>query len=345
MIEQEPLGVLKFRNLELIKSMNGEVPTLEIINEWNKKFGCDHASFLLYESVLASPEQKNFIEFVYHHKLEQTQAEFKNPIEILVVSSSNEKLAKWGSHVDVMKSWLEELGLFADELVTFSDNSLIENARLIGEAIQASHTKKIIISFGRGSLEMSLLAKMNEKNKIYDLHSVASWINIAGSVSGSIEADQILEGRMSRLTSRLKSIIKKDYRTQLAWASRKNPVWRSGFSSLKQSINISVLPICLERHISAYYKNSYLKLKSFGPNDSQNLLVDQIIRPGFIYPLWRKAVIDDIGSVKQDFVRIVLAVETILNQRLGLDFLKDPSGAELERLTKTPTEPPLELEY
>jgi hypothetical protein len=344
MIEQESLGLLKFRNLELIKSMNGDVPNSEILSEWNKQFGADHASFLLYQAILASPEQKNFIEFVYHHKLEQTKTEVKNPIEILVISSSNEKLAKWGAHVDVIKTWLEELGLSAEELVTFSDNSLIENARLIGEAIQASHSKKIIISFGRGSLEMSLLAKMNEKNKIYDLHSVASWINMAGSVSGSIEADQILDGRMSRLTSRLKSILKKDYRAQLAWASRKNPVWRSGFSNLKQSINISVLPICLEKHISAYYKSSYLKLKAFGTNDSQNLLVDQIIRPGFIYPLWRKAVIDDIDSVKQDFIRIVLAVETILNQRLGLDFLKEPNDLSFERPLSLQVEAPLELE-
>ena len=55
--------------------------------------------------------------------------------------------------------------------------------------------------------------------------------------------------------------------------------------------------------------------------------------------------IDDIGSIKQDFVRIVLAVETILNQRLGLDFLKDSGGEELLRRTQAPLEPPLELEY
>ena len=328
-MENDSLGLIKFRNREFIKSLDGEIPNAETLAEWNKNFGTDQASFLFYESILASQEQKNFIEFVYHQKVESLKPTLKNPIEIFVISSSNEKLARWGSHVDLMRSWLAELGHVAEELVTFSDNNLLENARLIGEVIQSSHSKKVIVSFGRGSLEMSLLAKMNEKNRTHDLHSVAAWINLAGSVMGSVEADQILNSRLLRALAQVKSFWKKDVLTSLAWASKKNPVWRSGFSSLKHSINVTMLPICLEQHIPVYYKNSFQKLKALGPNDSQNLLSDQIIRPGFIYPLWRRAVIDDIVSVKQDFIRLILAIEAILNQRLGLDFLKEESPESL----------------
>ncbi len=336
-MEYDSLSLLKYKNLELIKEQAGEIPNAETIANWSNTLGGDRAAFLLYESILASPEQKNFIELVYHQKIGPAP---KHPVEIWVISSSNEKLAKWGSHVDVIRTWMQELGRETQELVTFSDNNLLENARLIGEAIQASHNKKIIVSFGRGSLEMSLLAKMNEKNKTHDLHSVASWINIAGSVSGSVWADQILNSRLSQFASKLKSLWRKEYLADLAWASKKNPVWRSGFSSLKHSINITMLPVCFEKHIPVYYKNAFQKLKAFGPNNSQSLLVDQIIRPGLVYPVWRKTLIDEIEAVKQDFIRVVLASETLIFSRLGLDLLKEDSA----ELYEEQREAPLELE-
>ncbi len=339
------LSLIKFRNLELIRELNGEIPSADVLQSWSQKQGSDQVAFLLYEAVLNSLEQKNFIEFVRTQKVDRLDlAENKSPIEIWIVSSANQSLSKWGAHVDVIGSWLEEIGLDWNELVTLSDNNILQNAQLIGEAIQASHSKKVIISFGRGSLEMSLLSKMNEKNKRYDLHSVCSWINIAGSVSGSLKADQILSHYFSRAFAKIRAIFQREYFQNLLLSSKSNPVWRGGseFTALKQSVNVTLLPICFEKHIPVYYKKSYHSLRSLGPNDSQNLLADQIVRPGFIYPIWGRVVIDEIDPIKPSLVRVILALKSILDKKLGLDFLREEG--EFKAPLK-PEEPKLELDW
>jgi len=325
-MDHDVLGLIKFKNRDLIRDLAGEIPSDELLKQWTSQLGCDQATFLLYEAILNSLEQKNFIDFVYHQKLDQARSVFKNPIEIWIISSSNESLIPWGAHVDVLKSYVSEQGFQAFELVTFSDNNLMQNARLIGETIQASHTKKIIVSFGRGSLEMSLAAKLNEKNKFFDLHSVGAWINIAGSVSGSELVDKTLTSPFFKLHAKIKSFWKREYLHNLLMASKTNATWRSGFSSLKHAISISMLPICFEKHIPVYYKNSFQRLRSLGPNDSQNLTTDQIIRPGFIYPLWGKPLIDEVDIIKQDFLRVIIATENLLNQRQSVDFLREPES-------------------
>lgn len=339
------LSLIKFRNLALIRELNGEIPSSEVLQEWSKKQGSDQVAFLLYEAILNSVEQKNFIKFVRSQKVESLElAETKSPIEIWIISSANQSLSKWGAHVDIIGSWLEEIGLDWNELVTLSDNNILQNAKLIGEAIQASHSKKIIVSFGRGSLEMSLLCKMNEKNKNYDLHSVCSWINIAGSVSGSLKADQILQSSFQKAQAKIKSVFHREYFQNLLLSSKSNPVWRVGseFTGLKQSVNVTLLPICFEKHIPVYYKKSYQSLRSLGPNDSQNLLSDQIVRPGFIYPIWGRVVIDDVDIIKPSLVRVILALKSILDKKLGLDFLREET--ESKDVSK-PEEPRLELDW
>lgn len=340
------LSLIKFRNLNLIRELNGEIPTAEVLKEWSQKQGTDQGAFLLYEAILNSTEQKNFIEFVRTQKpVPFTQlSTFKSPIEIWIISSANQSLSPWGEHVEVIGSWLEELGLDWNELVTLSDNNIMQNARLIGEAIQASHARKMIISFGRGSLEMSLLCKMNEKNKNYDLHSVSSWINIAGTVSGSFKADEILKSPYLRAIAKMKSFFHREYFNDLLLKSKTNPVWRSGseFTSLKQSVNVTLLPIVFEKHIPTFYKKSFQKLRKDGPNDSQNILADQIVRPGFIYPLWGQVAIDDIDPIKPGLLRVILAVKTILEKKLGLEFLREETAVQTQL---TPEEPALELDW
>ncbi len=340
------LSLIKFRNLDLIRELQGEIPSAEVLKEWSEKQGSDQVAFLLYEAILSSIEQKNFIEFVRTQKPVPSIAlsTFKSPIEIWIISSANQSLSPWGKHVEVIGSWLEEFGHDWNELVTLSDNNIMQNARLIGEAIQTTHTKKMIISFGRGSLEMSLLCKMNEKNKKFDLHSVASWVNIAGTVSGSSRSDEILDSSYLRMMAKIKSLYHREYFNDLLLRSKTNPVWRSGseFLSLRQSVNVTLLPIVFEKQIPVFYKKSYQKLKALGPNDSQNLLADQIIRPGFIYPLWGRVVIDDVDPIKPSLLRVVLAVKSIIEKKMGLEFLsEDPAGPAPPSLE----EPPLELDW
>ena len=345
-LEQEAkFSLIKFRNLSLIRELAGEIPSTDVLNSWSQKQGSDQVAFLLYEAILNSTEQKNFIEFVRSQKVDYVaQGSAKSPIEIWIISSANQSLSPWGAHVTVVGSWLEELGLDWNELETLSDNNILQNAQLIGEAIQATHAKKIVISFGRGSLEMSLLCKMNEKNKKFDLHSVCSWVNIAGSVSGSKTADQILKSPYLKAQAKFKSIFRREHFQNLLLSSKSNPVWRGGseFSALKNSVNVTLLPICFEKHIPIYYKNSFQKLREFGPNDSQNLLADQIVRPGFIYPLWGRVVIDEIGAIKPSLVRVILALKSILDKKLGLEFLREET---LVKEAPIASEPKLELDW
>ena len=105
-MEYDSLSLLKFKNRELIKSLEGEIPSPDTLATWTNQLGADKASFLLYEAILASPEQKNFIEFVYHQKPQRQPLTYKTPIQVLVISSSNQKLSKWGSHVDLIKLWM-----------------------------------------------------------------------------------------------------------------------------------------------------------------------------------------------------------------------------------------------
>ena len=331
-------SLIKYRNLALIRELKGEIPSTEVLHSWSQKQGSDQVAYLLYEAILNSNEQKNFIDFVRAQKSDRLAVgAAKSPIEIWIISSANQSLSSWGSHVDVIGSWLEEIGLAWNELVTLSDNNIMQNAQLIGEALQASHNKKIVISFGRGSLEMSLLSKMNEKNKKYDLHSVCSWINVAGSVSGSRKADQILNSPFLNAQAKFKSIFYREHFKNLLLSSKANPVWRDGseFSGLKQSINVTLLPICLEKHIPIFYKTSYQKLRDLGPNDSQNLLADQIIRPGFIYPIWGRVVIDDIEPIKPSLVRVILALKCILEKKLGTEFLRDETSLIQTQMVST----------
>ncbi len=122
-------------------------------------------------------------------------------------------------------------------------------------------------------------------------------------------------------------------------SSKANPVWRDGseFSGLKQSINVTLLPICLEKHIPIFYKTSYQKLRDLGPNDSQSLLADQIIRPGFIYPIWGRVVIDDIEPIKPSLVRVILALKCILDKKLGTEFLRDETSVSQPHIGEVPT--------
>ena len=151
---------------------------------------------------------------------------------------------------------------------------------------------------------------------------MSGWINIAGSVSGSTKSDIILKSAFLTLLAKIKAFFSREHFKNILLSSKTNPVWRSGsigLGSLKNSINVTVLPIVSEKEIPVFYKKSYEQLKAFGPNDSQNLLSDQVIRPGLIYPIRGQVVIDDVENTKQTLLRVIFTVKNLLDQKLGFE--------------------------
>lgn len=314
-MDKDSLLSFKYRSRYLLEELKNKLPTKEQVESWTKQFGVGSATYLLYESILANSQQREFIDLV--RKSQKNSTPVSHDVEVVIVGSGEPGVLAWGQHLDFFSSICRQCGFRTHDLLTYEDQNIADNAFLIGEYIQSNSFKKIILTIGQGSLEMSWLNRTNEKNKRYDLSSVVAWVNFGGSVDGLKQSELLLESSFKKKFLQIKSLWQKNLIEFAIQSSPKHPVWRSPISGIDSILNVSCIGFVYARDLNPIYRAQHRNLSEFGPNDSISLLIDQIIKPGFIYPMWMKSPIFHLENSELEIEKIILAVKSILlNQHM-----------------------------
>lgn len=256
----------------------------ETLGDLARRHGCDLATCLLYDRVKRDPALAPFIDDIDAKRRETGPLPQMRGRLLIAPAAFFRELPSFGGRGDVVAEVAARFGLHASLLPAKSTGSVTENARLIRDALVAeSHEPTVVVSLSKGGTDVRLALESCGS----ELPKVRAWVQIGGIVRGSPIVDSILESRVRRTVLRAYlAFLRADLSVcrELTW--RRNDLL-DGALAIPSSIEvINVVGFPLARHLRGNTRRRYFEMRHLGPNDGSTLLVDSIVEPGHVYPLW-----------------------------------------------------------
>jgi hypothetical protein len=268
----EAAGALSYRDL-----------TRDRLARIARNCGCDFATAMLYDRVRRHPEFAPFIDAVDARRAAPS-ASARGVGKVLVAPAAFfRELPKFGGDGAVVREAAERRGFAAEMLPTMSSGSVTENAAIIADRLSRESEPVIVVSISKGAADVRVaLDALGER-----AHTVRAWVQICGIVHGSPIVDAILASRVRRtaLAAYLK-FLRADLSVcrELTWSENALLGARAVAPAGVEVVNVVGFP--LAHHMRGNARRRHTQLQRFGPNDGSTLLVDAIVEPGVVYPVW-----------------------------------------------------------
>lgn len=140
------------------------------------------------------------------------------------------------------------------------------------------------MSMSKGSAEVRLMYQQFS-GKV-PAEKISRWFNVGGLGSGSQFVDSIMGSSFRRAKTRAICLATGAQFRALHELQTHHSFWQEAFSPPGNTQVVNIPGVPLSSHIERTLVTRYNRIKALGPNDGMVLLVDALISPGMIYPIW-----------------------------------------------------------
>jgi hypothetical protein len=278
-------GELLAQAQRYIPELRGDILGGTALVKLASSLGEDETAMLFYQSILNSRRDKEFIRHINQMKRQDLAAQpdaSRSGIEVALVPSS---FATAGVHeiklaevVQLRTSW-RKLGFKTEVIETAPQNSLSENAKIIGRYLAEGRSDKVIlVSQGRGSAEVRLLLQqMGAQTAEFD--QLSGWISVCGTLKGS----HLFQSGGLKL-----NLQKKLGYPTAAWqqASIDQEEWKARLELPLATSLVQIVGVPKKRQLSLRLQKGFENLRTRGLSDGIHLLNDLHVSTGLCYPVW-----------------------------------------------------------
>ncbi len=256
----------------------------ETLGELARRHGCDLATCLLYDRVKRNPSLAPFIDDIDAKRREAGSSPQMRGRLLIAPAAFFRELPSFGGRGDVVAEVAKTFGLQTALLPSKSTGSVTENARLIRDALVAETDQPtVVVSLSKGGTDVRLALESCGT----ELPNLRAWVQIGGIIRGSPVVDGILSSRVRRTVLRAYlACLRADLSVcrELTWT--KNDLLDRPLAIPPSIEVVNVVGFPLARHLRGNTRRRYFEMRHLGPNDGSTLLVDSIVEPGHVYPLW-----------------------------------------------------------
>jgi hypothetical protein len=246
------------------------------------EYGVDGASTVLFDALLSDPENATFLRALEDAgSRDGARPAFPEGTRLVVVPGGFYKeRPDMGSGGEAFLELAKEWALPAEQVPLASLGGVAANTRRVRDFFAArSPGRDVVVTISKGGYEFSRAIAASP----HHFTTVRAWINVAGLLRGSLVANHILSSPWRRFLLstylRLKGGDRKAL-TELVWqgaATRRPP------PGVKV---ISCVGVPLTSHTRGTIQRRHAAVAAEGPNDGASLVLDTLVRPGHVLPLW-----------------------------------------------------------
>ncbi|HHI92672.1 MAG TPA: hypothetical protein ENK04_04025 [Gammaproteobacteria bacterium] len=267
-----------------VAGLNGQLPSREYLHSISNQHGADLATTVFYHSIFSSPEYNRFIAAIDRQKI--AEAPYKTEIKLFIVPAFFYKeYPSFGGGGEHILNVARKLGLDAEVVKTISTGSVRENAGILLDTLMKCTHKEIwVISMSKGSAEVRLMyQQFSDKVPV---EKISHWFNVGGLTYGSQFVDDMMRSPFRRAKTRAICLATGAQFRALHELQTHHPFWQEAFIPPENTRITNILGVPLSSHIERTLVTRYNRIKALGPNDGMVLLVDTLVMPGMIYPIW-----------------------------------------------------------
>jgi hypothetical protein len=265
--------------------------TTENLRRIGASEGIDFATALFYDRVTRSDGNSSFIAQINQLKAAGFRTDANRlpgqTIVAIVPAAFYKEKPHSGADGRVVRDAATEAGLKCELIPIGSTDTLKENSAILLDWLKNHSANRIVlVSLCKGGADVKFA--LNASAAETRFANVGAWINICGTLSGSLVAQWLLATKIRSLATWL---LLKSGGHDLAFLKEVVPSPTGPLSGpvqplpAMQMINIVGFP--LRRHLSnAFMRRCHKILSVYGPNDGGVLLAEACHLPGFTYPVW-----------------------------------------------------------
>ncbi len=256
-------------------------PTLRQVVE---ERGVDFATALLYDRFRRSSRHGPFIDALEALPPGPDGGLPRLPWTVLVVPAAGyREMPAYDGDGLLCRSIAQEFGMTARLVPTLSTGPVAANALIVREALAAEPERSVVlVTLSKGSAETRVA--LAEPGPWQDrLHA---WVQVGGVPRGTWLIDRIQQRWWRRLALALLIRLRGLDSRLLEGFSRDAPGIAGPAQAPPGVLAISLIGFVLSSHVSGRIAARHAELGSLGPNDGFTLILDSVLEPGFVYPVW-----------------------------------------------------------
>lgn len=258
--------------------------TRDRLAEVSRRDGCDAATELLYAAVLDDPMHGAFVRRIDALARARTARRRLSGRVLVAPAALYRELPRFGGDGRVVTEAARRFGLETALLPVESSGSVRENAARIARALEAeSDGPLVLVSLSKGAADVRLAFERLGGAP----PNLRAWVQICGLVRGSPIVDAILDNPIRRALLRAYlACLRVDLSvcSELRWGA--GSILAGDVTAPEHVEVINVVGFPLAEHLRGNTRRRHRQLRALGPNDGSTLLVDAVVAPGTIYPLW-----------------------------------------------------------
>ena len=274
------------------EAFHGRLPTASELQNVTEELGIELATAFFHRVVMDSDAHGPFNKRLRQYDLDiEHRPDIAKTFEIAFVASNlPQSRRKWGDHVEVWRKWARELGFTTDDIQTQPRLSITENARIVQEhLLKYPHARRIIVTYGQGASELRLLLEKRIRIGNIDrgaaLLSVAAWINICGSVSGSGSSEILSRGIFKNRFHRLSLLLQGRSRHIHLQTSAACKLWERPLVVPKEIFVTNIIGLPMMWQVPIGFRAFYQEMGKLSPNDGVVTAAQSLAHPGVVVPI------------------------------------------------------------
>lgn len=266
--------------------------TPELVRELSAREGCDFATALLHQRIVASQRHGPFLAELRGIGLQPAGLNACShaggpPLVAIVPGAFYRENPRTGADGRVVRQAAERLGLPVATVPVSSTGTLAENARSLAEWLLGPRDQPLIlVSVSKGGSDVKTALARPDAAQVFA--RVKGWLNLCGILDGTPMADWLLSpallARANRFVYRIRgrSLYFLDDLRRFPGCALDFPLTPPAHLR-----TVHVVGFPLRSHLrNGLVRRCHARLQSFGPNDGSILLADAPRWPGQLCPVW-----------------------------------------------------------
>jgi hypothetical protein len=211
---------------------------------------------------------------------------------------------RYGGDGRLVREVASRFGVESTTIGVASGGSVSDNARTIAEALLRSDGRPLVlVSMSKGAADLRVaLESLGSRAP-----SVRAWVQVCGLAAGSPFADAILSSVVRCAATRAYFAYHgANFQAVRELSTAPGALLRGRPRAPDGCLVVNVVAVPLSHHLTGNARRRYALLSRFGPNDGGGLLLDSVVEPGLIYPVWGTDHYFQLASAERLLTRLFL---------------------------------------
>ncbi|MEN3296950.1 MAG: hypothetical protein V7642_6203 [Burkholderiales bacterium] len=268
----------------LVASWQGTLPTSEALRNLAHTHDLDYATMALYQSILASPSDRAFIDAVNQQPLQSRHAPIGEKV-LVIPALFHGHFPETGADAKFARDIAANCGFDVGTIPIGSVATVSDNADIIRDMLEKESAEKIwIFAVSKGSADFRLFLQRYPDSPA--IRRLRGWINVCGLPFGCHITDANKRTPWNRLKYRLICRLFGVSYKLMRELGTDYAAWQAPLTlpAHMQAFNFSAIP--LGSHIQTSLIGRYKAIRHLGPNDGMVACRDSIIDSAPTYPVW-----------------------------------------------------------